>query len=132
MKWGIFSSLVKIAAILVGLPFGAKGVAIAFVVATWLMAFPAIRYAGRPLGIGAVLVTRAVGRRLLGAITTAAAGWWLQTAILIHFQLLPVFLSAGFCISIYLLVVVGLLRLTQPIKVAGGLVQDHLHGEHSA
>jgi hypothetical protein len=35
-------------------------------------------------------------------------------------------LSAGFCISIYLIIVVGLFRLTEPIKVAGAIVQDQL------
>jgi len=35
-------------------------------------------------------------------------------------------LSIGFCISIYLIIVVGLFRLTEPVKVAGTIVKDQL------
>jgi PST family polysaccharide transporter len=126
-NWGIVTAIVQVVAILGGLPFGAKGVAIAIVVTSLIIAFPSISYAGRPVGIGAALVTRAVSRQLLGAIITAAGGWWLQTATLAHFSsLFRIFLATGFCISIYLFIVVGLLRLTEPIKVAGTVVQGAL------
>jgi O-antigen/teichoic acid export membrane protein len=123
-NWGFVSAVVRVVAILGGLRFGAKGVTIALVVAGWLIAFPSVSYAGRPLGIGAALVIRAVGGPLLGATIAAAAGWWLQTAFLVNFSsLFRIFLSASLCISIYLLIVVGLLRITEPIRVAGRLVQ---------
>jgi len=35
-----------------------------------------------------------------------------------------ILLSTGFCISLYLIIVVGLFRLTEPIKVAGTLAHD--------
>ena len=99
----------------------------AVVMTSLLLAVPSISYAGRPIGIGAALVIRAVGPQLIGAISTAAAGWWLQTTALTHCSgFVRIFLSTGFCISIYLFIVVGLLRLTGPIIVAGRLMQDHL------
>src|SRR5262249_1171643 len=75
-KWGIVSLLVQVAAVLAGLPFGTSGVALAVVVGCSLIALPSIIYAGRPIGIGAELVIRAVGPQLIGAICTAVAGWW--------------------------------------------------------
>jgi PST family polysaccharide transporter len=100
-------------------------VAIGLVVASWLLALPSIQYAGRPFGIGAALVIRAVGGPLLGATIAAAAGWWLQPVFLANSSaLFRVFLSGSFCVSIYLLIVVGLLRLTEPIRIAKKLVQD--------
>ena len=122
---GIANSIVFVVAIFVGLRYGAEGVTVAVVVSCWLVAFPTALYAGRPLGIGARLVFRAVGAQLLGAIVTVAAGWWLQTMFLVSFSapsriLLSSFLSA----SIYLLIVVGVFRKTEPLRVAGRLVQD--------
>ena len=59
-------------AVLGGLPFGATGVAVAVVMTSLLLAVPSISYAGRPIGVGAALVIRAVGQQLIGAISTAA------------------------------------------------------------
>jgi PST family polysaccharide transporter len=126
-NWGIVSLIVQLAAVLVGLPFGTTGVAVAVVMTSLLLAVPSISYAGRPIGIGAALVIRAVGQQLIGAISAAAGGWWLQTTALTHFSsFVRICLSTGFCISIYLIIVVGLLRLTEPIKVAVAIVQDQL------
>ena len=121
---GLVGAVVRVVAILGGLPFGAEGVVIALVAAGWLIAFPSVIYAGRPLGIGADLVMRAVGGPLLGATIAVAAGWWLQTIFLANYStLFRISLSAFLCTSIYLLIVVGLLRITEPIRVAGSLVQ---------
>ena len=122
---GIASSVARVVAILAGLPFGAEGVAIALVAAGWLIAFPSVIYAGRPLGIGMALVIRAVRAPLLGATIALAAGWWLQSIFVADFSILfRIFLSTFLCASIYLLIVVGLLRITEPISVAVRLVQD--------
>jgi O-antigen/teichoic acid export membrane protein len=126
-NWGVVTVAVQIAAVLAGLPFGPTGVAAATVVAFALIAVPAIVYAGRPVGIGAPLVIRATGRQLIGAITTAAAGWWLQTTALVGFSsLIRIILLAGFCVSVYAIVVVGLFRLVSPIKIAAKIMQDQL------
>jgi peptidoglycan biosynthesis protein MviN/MurJ (putative lipid II flippase) len=126
-NWGIVSLLTQVAAVFAGLPFGTSGVAVAGVVASSLIALPSITYAGRPIGIGASLGIRAVGPQLIGAISAAAAGWWLQTAALTDCSIfMRVLLSTGFCISIYLIMVVGMFGLTQPIKVARTVVQDRL------
>jgi hypothetical protein len=97
------------------------------VAASWLIAVPSITYAGRPIGIGAALVVRAVLPQLIGAISTAALGWWLQTAILPDYSsFVRVLLSGGFCVCIYLAIVVGLFRFTEPIRVAGVIVKDFM------
>ena len=110
-----------------GLAFGATGVAVAVVMSSLLLAAPSISYAGRPIGGGAALVIRAVGQQLIGAISAAAGGWWLQTTALTDCSsFVRICLSTGFCISIYLIIVMGLFRLTEPIKVAVAIVQDQL------
>jgi O-antigen/teichoic acid export membrane protein len=124
-NWGVITLLVQVVAVLAGLPFGTSGVAVAVVLASSLIALPSITYAGRPIGIGTALVIRAVGPQLIGAISTAALGWWLQTAILTDYSSFArVFLSGVFCMCIYLAIVVGLFRLSEPIRVAGRIVKD--------
>jgi len=124
-NWGIVTFVVRAAAILAGLPFGAEGVAIALVVAGWLIAFPSVSYAGSPLGIGAGLALRAVHGPLLGATIACAAGWWLRAAFLDDFtSVLRIVLLSLFCGSIYLLIVMGLFRIVEPIRIASKLLQD--------
>src|SRR5215472_466871 len=126
-NWGIVSLVVQVVAVLGGLPFGVTGVAVAVVMTSLFLAIPSIGYAGRPIGIGAALVIRSIGPQLIGAISTAAGGWWLQTTALAHYpSFVRILLSAGFCISIYLIIVVGIFRLTEPVKVAVAVVQDQL------
>ena len=126
-NWGVVSVVVQVVAVLLGLPFGATGVAVAGVMSSLLIAVPSISYAGHPIGIGAAVVIRAVGQQLIAAISAAACGWWLQTTALTDCSsFFRICLSTGFCISIYLIIVVGLFRLTEPIKVAVTIVQDQL------
>jgi len=130
-NWGIITFMARVVAILAGLHFGAEGMAIALVVVGWLIAFPSVSYAGRPLGIGAGLAIRAVSGPLLGATVACVASWWLQAAFFGNFtSLLRIFLSTLLCASIYLLIVVGLLRVTEPVRVASKLAQDF--GFHAA
>jgi PST family polysaccharide transporter len=126
-NWGFVTVVVQLAAAVGGLPFGTTGVAVAVVVASLLIATPSITYAGRPIGIGIALVVRAVSPQLIGAISTAAGGWWLQTTILAHCSsFVRIVLSTSFCIFVYLVTVVGVFRLTQPIKIAWAVAQDLL------
>jgi O-antigen/teichoic acid export membrane protein len=126
-NWGILTLVVQVVAVLGGLPFGATGVAVASLMTGSFIALPSISYAGRPIGIGAALVIRTVGPQLVGAMITAAAGWWLQTSALADFSSVArIILSTGFCITIYLIIILGLFRLTEPIKVAATVVKDQL------
>jgi O-antigen/teichoic acid export membrane protein len=126
-NWGIVTFGVHIAAVLAGLPFGPTGIAAANVIASFLCAIPSVSYAGRPIGIGAALVIRATGRQWAGAIMSAAGGWWAQATILVGFSgVSRIILSAGICIIIYLVIVIGLFRLVQPISVLVKVVQNQL------
>jgi PST family polysaccharide transporter len=126
-NWGIVSLGVQVAALIGGLPFGPTGLAAASVIASLLIAVPSINYAGRPIGVGAALVMRAVGPQLIGAMSIVAAGWSVQMTILSGYSSFTrILLSGTFCTCFYLALVVGLFRLTEPIKVAGSVVQDLL------
>jgi O-antigen/teichoic acid export membrane protein len=126
-NWGVVTVAAQILAVLVGMQFGPTGVAAGTVAAFGVIAVPAVVYAGRPVGIGARLVIRATGRQLLGAIVAAAAGWWLEETALADFSsILRIILLSGFCGAIYLIIVAGLFRLVQPIRIAAKVIQDQM------
>jgi len=126
-NWGIITVFVQVVAVVLGLPFGLVGMAIAVSLAGSLIAFPAVSYAGWPVGIDAASVFRTVKRQLVGAILTAGVGWLLQWTFLSDFgSLSRTLLSAGFCVLFYLSLVVGMLRLTEPIKVAARELSNYL------
>jgi len=126
-NWGIVTLAVQIAAVLAGLPFGPSGVAIACLIEAVLIAIPSISYAGRPIGVGSAQVIRAVWRQLIGAISAAAGGTWLQMTALDHLPgLARIVVSTSICACIYLGVVVGLFRLSEPLRVARSVVQGRL------
>jgi PST family polysaccharide transporter len=128
-NWGLVSLAVQIVAVLAGLPFGARGVAVACVVASALIAIPSINYAGQPIDIGAALVMRTVGPQLAGSISAVVGGTWLQMSLLAHCSsLVRIAASTGICACLYLLVVVGLFRLTEPMRVARTVLRDRLGG----
>ena len=126
-NWGIVTFAVHLVAVLAGLPFGPAGIAAAIVIASFLFAIPSVSYAGRPIGIDAAFVIRATGRQLIGAVMTAAGGWWAQATVLAGFPgVIRIILSAGICIIINLVIVVGLFRLVQPISVLVKVVQSQV------
>jgi O-antigen/teichoic acid export membrane protein len=126
-NWGMVSLVAWVLAALCGLRFGAVGIATAGVIASMLLAVPSIAYAGRPIGIHSMSVIKAVGPQLAGAICAAAGGWWLRTAVLADFSAFArIFLLAGFCAGIYLILVPGMFRVSRPIEIASSLVRDIL------
>ncbi|HEY8053441.1 MAG TPA: lipopolysaccharide biosynthesis protein [Steroidobacteraceae bacterium] len=126
-NWGVVSLAVQIVAVVAGLRFGATGVAVACVIASGLIAIPSINYAGRPIGVGSALVIQSVGPQLIGAISAAAGGAWLQMTLLSHSpSLLRIVLSASVCAGIYLTVVVGLFRRTEPLRFGRSVLQGRL------
>jgi O-antigen/teichoic acid export membrane protein len=97
-NWGIVSLCVQVAAVLGGLPFDATGVATASVIASLLIAVPSVNYAGRPIGVHAALVMRAVGPQLIGAISMVAAGWCMELTVLAGYaSFIRMLLSGAFC-----------------------------------
>ncbi|HTT06757.1 MAG TPA: lipopolysaccharide biosynthesis protein [Steroidobacteraceae bacterium] len=128
-NWGVVTLVVQIVAVLAGLHFGAEGVAIACVIAIVLIAIPSVSYAGRPIGVGSAVVIRAVGPQLLGAMSATAAGTWLQMSVLSHLpSIVRIIVSTSFCTCLYLIIVVGVFRLSEPLRVARSVVRGRLRG----
>ena len=125
MRWGLFGSAAQITALFCGLPFGSLGVAAAYTICMYLLFIPAIAYAGKPLGIGAKDVIRAVGPQLIGSLVSAACGTALRFGFLMDssmFVRIPILIT--FCSAIYLLVVVGMFRVREPLEIGLNALRD--------
>jgi PST family polysaccharide transporter len=108
-----------------GLPFGAMGVAVAYTVAMFCLYVPALVYAGRPIGIGVRDVLSATGPQMASGIITVVFGLAVQRLFLLEFSELARFIvSIPICAAAYLAMVLGVFRLTGPLKLASSLLRD--------
>lgn len=127
MHWGVFSMCIQLFAVACGLPFGQLGVAVALVVIAYLMFFPGIYYAGKPIEIGISDVMRVVGPQVVGSLAITAIGFTLRYTVLADMHsVLKAALLMVICSVSYLLIVVGLFRVRTPLRVVVSLVHDSL------
>ncbi len=124
--WGLASCVVQLVALFCGLPFGAVGVATAYTVCMYLLFFPAIVYAGKPLGIGAVDVLRAVGPQVITALGVAALGFLLSHTVFPDMlPLVRLLVLSVLCGAIYLVIMIFGFRMTRPLAIASSLIHRH-------
>ncbi|NVN87184.1 MAG: lipopolysaccharide biosynthesis protein [Rhodopseudomonas sp.] len=126
MRWGLVSALVQLAALAAGLPFGVIGVATTYAIVTFGLFIPALVYAGRPVGIGYDDVLRAVGPQTIAGLSAAAVGFGIQEMFLAdHLQLIRVSISGAVCLGVYFTVVVGVFKMTGPIRLALSVLGEY-------
>lgn len=127
MRWGVVATCAQLLALFCGLPFGPTGVTIAFVVCTFILFLPAIAYSGHPLGIGGSDVIAVVWRPMVGSLLAVAIGFMLRYTLFANTSEVgrTVALTLAY-VTVYLMAVVGLLRVRMPIRVALTLVRDVL------
>ena len=125
MRWGVFSAACQLVALAAGLPFGSMGVAVAYTVAMFCLFVPALVYAGRPIGIGVRDVLSAAGPQMLSALIAVSFGLTVQHLFLLEFSELARFIvSIPICVATYLMMVLGVFRMTDPLKLASSLLRD--------
>jgi PST family polysaccharide transporter len=124
-RWGVFSAVFHLAALAAGLPFGAMGVAVAYTVAMFCLYIPALVYAGQPVGIGVRDVLSATGPQIVSALISVALGLAILQLFLLDLSALPrLLVSVAICTASYLAIVLGLFRMTAPLKLASSMLQD--------
>ncbi len=125
MRWGLVSAVVQLMALAVGLPFGVIGVATTYTIVMFGLFIPALVYAGRPLGIGTKDVLHAVGPQTVAGLIAVAVGFATQLMIMADISQVMRFLaSIPICLASYLMVVVGVFRVTAPLQLAFSMVHD--------
>lgn len=123
MRWGVFATAAQFVALFCGLPFGATGVAIAYVVAMFLLFIPAIAYAGRPLDIGVGDVVAIVWRPLTASLAAAGATFAMRWTLLADTPIIArvAILGAAYLL-VYAFLAVGVLRFRGPLRTTRSLV----------
>ena len=125
MRWGFFSAVCQLVALIAGLPFGLIGVATAYTIVMFGLFVPALVYAGRPVGIGVKDVLPAVGPQTAAGLSAVAFGFMVQQVFLVDFSpLMRFFVSVPICLATYLAVVVGVFRVTGPLQLAFSVLRD--------
>ena len=127
LRWGVLAACFQLLGLFCGLPFGPYGVVWACVISMHILFIPALVYAGRPLGIRARQVIAVVGPQFTGALTAAAVGFGLRASLLagvapIQRMAILVLLY----IAMYLIVVMGLFRVTVPVQVCLSMLREFL------
>jgi PST family polysaccharide transporter len=122
--WGILSCIVTLVALFCGLPFGGVGIAAAYAVSSYCLFIPAIAYAGKPLGIRAADVLKAVGPQVGTALGVAAVGFALRYTLLEHTSPLARIIGLTvLCSALYLATMTLGFRMTKPLTVLASLLR---------
>jgi PST family polysaccharide transporter len=125
VRWGIISCLVQLAAIACGAPFGATGIAVAGTIAIYLLFVPAIMFSAAPFGLGAKHLARTVGPQLLGALGTIVTMIMVREMYFVDVTSYErIAVVSLLSLIVYLVVTVGLFRVTKPLRYAWSLVRD--------
>jgi polysaccharide transporter, PST family len=124
-RWGLVSAACQLIALAVGLPFGLIGVAIAYAIVMFGLFVPALAYAGSPVGVGARDVLSAVGPQMASGLIAAAFGFTVQQVLLVGFsELARFFISSAVCLATYVVVVVGVFRVTGPLRLVQSMLRE--------
>jgi O-antigen/teichoic acid export membrane protein len=122
LRWGVIEFGVSLLCFLIGLPFGALGVAIAYSLSYFILVGPALWYAGKPIQLKMTLVLSELWRYYVSAMVAGFVCWFLLykwDVVSVTFGefnvLFRVIMSFSLCISIYLGFIVTLFRGFSPI-----------------
>lgn len=117
MRWGLFSTSVMVAGFGIGSLRGSAGIAAAYTAITILLTFPAIAYAGKPIGLRLTEVIAPLWKSILSA---ALAGLLLRYLKPIFLSSLSAFAGLTVAISAYAIAYLGLMIIlyggNKPIK----------------
>ncbi len=84
LRWGLVGSTVIVISFLIGIPFGAMGVALCYTIATYLIVGPCLWYAGKPIGLSFLHIISTVWKPFVAAVTAGLLCWYILKAI--HFN----------------------------------------------
>ena len=121
--WSIVEWIVTFGSFLVFLPFGPRGVAMAWCVSFWVLTIPAMWYAGRPIGLGPGQVVGTVWRYVVASFGASVAAYFAVRSIP-AIESIPG--SAGAALRIACITVVfGVLYMGGVVLLHGGTAPLH-------
>lgn len=134
-RWGVIEFLCTVGLFGIALPWGPRGIALAWTVSFFVLMLPAFWYAGKPIGFGAGPVLAVVWKFFSASLLAGCLTAWL-TRVLPLFLTMPGALGAFtrlvsvslLFFTLYLIAVVALHRSFDPLRQTARLIADLLPG----
>lgn len=130
-RWGIVDLLLTSGFLFVGLHWQAEGIAVAWVTSYWVIALPALWYAGKPIQLGISSVVAVIWKYPVASVTAGGAAFLIMRAMPSFVAALgPVWAIARLAVfsvlflALYLGAVIALHRSFAPLHQVAGLVRE--------
>jgi PST family polysaccharide transporter len=131
LRWGILEWVVTIALFFAGLPWGPQGIAVAWGLSFWILTFPAIAYAGRPIGLGMSTVLREIWRYTVASLAAGVCAFLLLAHIPSRVSaggtfgaMVRMFVDTMLFGGLYVGAIVILYGSTEPLRTVVQLLQE--------
>ncbi|HPQ44608.1 MAG TPA: lipopolysaccharide biosynthesis protein [Syntrophales bacterium] len=123
LRWSIIGLIVTVTLFLIGLPFGAVGVAVAYSSSFYVLLGPGIWYAGRPIQLTFSFLISAIWKYWVAACLSGVFWWFilyfydLTSNIFADFNIFMRLLVASvMCMSTYLLLICSFYKSIKPVS----------------
>jgi len=134
-RWGVLELIVTVGFFMAGLPFGASGVAVAYVLSIFVLTGPGLWYAGLPIRLTVSSVVAAIWKYMVAALASGLISWkilygYAPTSLPfagLH-VVVRIFLSTALCSVIYLILVIIIHRGFGPIAQFIRLAREMIPG----
>jgi PST family polysaccharide transporter len=122
LRFGIISVIVTVLLIVMGLPFGPWGVAIAYGVSFYVLVIPSLWYAARPVNLKIPAMLSVIWKPFVSALSAGLLSWFVlysaevTSNIFASFNVfVRIIVCAIVCICIYVLLIIILYRGTKSL-----------------
>ncbi len=116
LRWGIFGTIVTVISFLIGIIFGATGVAVGYTFSLYLLAIPAILYAGKPVNLSIGFLVSGTWRYYAAAAGAGVVNWYISKMLSLDTLLLKLSISFTAFTAIYTVLLVVLYRGSSPLR----------------
>ncbi len=122
-RWNIVAFIVTAISFVIGLPFGPLGVAVGYTISFYVLIFPNLLYAGKPINLEFLSIVSVIWKYLASALVSGLLCWYILYSLDITSNFFiglsisaRLLLSSIFCIIMYLMLIIMLYKNTRPIS----------------
>jgi len=138
-RWGLVDVAITSLSLLVGIHWGAKGIALAWVFSYWVITLPALWYAGKPIGLGVSDVLATTWRYVMAsAVAGISVSFAMRSFPLLlalqtsQLAILRALLISFFFLAAYLGIVILLHGSSAPLAQVARLSREMISGGKSS
>ena len=121
-RWSIIEFVVTVLCFIIGLPFGSLGIAISFTVSFYILLFPALWYAGKPIQLEVSSVLSSLWKYYVAALVAGSLCWFIfyscmaiSNTFMVFNIIIRILIPVTLSISLYIVLIIALHRGIKPI-----------------